>query len=163
MMALAGLILVLAGQPWSAEAAASQARIFQSAQWTTTTHLAAIAAPVVTQLHQRVAARIADHGGAFNPTDVQAGADDARFRLVLAGHSGDHWFVCLEVGGFAHILYLTMFDVTKESARLVLFALGNAKHSESAEGWTVDVTELKNAFREKSLNPVDPTPYLIRE
>jgi len=163
MMACLGLILILAGQPWSEEAAASRVRAFQAAQWATTTHLADVATPVLTQLHARLATRIADHGGAFNPTDVQVGEDVPRVRLVLAGHSGNRWFVCLEVGGVAHALYLTMFEVANESARLVLFALGNAKHSDTPEGWAVEVDELKSAFREKRLAPVDPTPYLLKE
>ena len=163
MIACLGLLLALAGQPWSEDAAASQARSFQSAQWVTTTHMAEVAAPVATQLHARVAARIADHGGAFNPTDVQAGEDVPRVRLVLAGQSGSRWFVCLEVGGVAHALYFTMFEVANESARLVLFALGNVKHSETPEGWSVDVAQLKSAFRDRRLTPVDPTPYLLKE
>jgi hypothetical protein len=142
MMACLGLILMLAGQPWSEEAAASQVRAFQAAQWATTTHLADVATPVLTQLHARLATRIADHGGAFNPTDVQVGEDVPRVRLVLAGHSGNRWFVCLEVGGVA---------------------LGNVKHSDTPEGWAIEVAELKSAFREKRLAPVDPTPYLLKE
>jgi hypothetical protein len=122
-----------------------------------------VAAPVLTQLHARLAEQIADHGGAFNPTDVQVGEDVPRFRLVLAGHSGNRWFVCLEVGGVAHALYVTMFEATKESARLVLFAPGNVKHSETPEGWAVELNELKSAFRERRLAPVDPTPYLLKE
>jgi hypothetical protein len=125
--------------------------------------MAEVAAPVMTHLHARVAARIADHGGAFNPTDVQAAEDVPRVRLVLAGHSGSRWFVCLEVGGVAHALYFTMFDVANESARLVLFALGHVKHAETPQGWSVEVAELKSAFRERRLRPVDPARYLLKE
>lgn len=158
------LVLALAGQPRPEDATASQARFFQEARWTTTTHMADVAEPVVTLLHARVAARIADHGEAFNPTDVRAGDDAPGVRLVLAGHAGKRWFVCLEVGGVAHGLYFTMFEVTGGTARLVLFALGaGVEHSETPQGWEVDLAELKAAFREKRLTAVDPAPYLLKE
>jgi hypothetical protein len=143
---------------------AAQIQAFQSAEWKTTLSLADLPASLLAELHARVAARIADHGQSFNPTDVGMPGEDApRVRLVLSGHSVGRWFVCLEVGGVAHALYFTIFEVKNQSASLVAFAVGSAAHADTPRGWEVTVDALKTALRERRLAPVDPARYLLKD
>ena len=107
-------------------------------------------------------ASVMAHGGPFNPTDVLTGTPLPAARLVLAGHAGDRWFVCLEVGGVAHGLYLVVFRVGEHSAEVRLFASGSAGQRDAPGGWSTAVSELKEALGDGRLAVSDPAKYLPR-
>ena len=149
------------GSAWSGEAALAESKLFRQRSWTFTTHIAEIDSRVLVELKLR-RDPISDHGGPFNPTDVVMGAPLPAARLVLAGHAGDRWFVCLEVGGVAHVLYLAVFRVGEHSAEVCLFASGSAGQRDAPGGWSATVSELKEALRDGRLAVSDPAKYLPR-
>jgi hypothetical protein len=159
---MVGLSLALsAASSWSSEAAVAESKRFQELNWAVTTRLAELDPRVQAELKSR-RDPIADHGAPFNPTDVQAGEQLPAARLVLAGHARDRWFVCLEVGGVAHILYLAMFKVVERSVEVVFVAPGSVGDRDAPGGWAVDVSQLKEALRDGRLRPSDPDQYLPR-
>ncbi len=149
------------GSAWSGEAALAEGKLFQQRSWTSTTHIAEIDSRVLAELKLR-RDPISDHGGPFNPTDEVTGTPLPAARLVLAGHAGDRWFVCLEVGGVAHVLYLVVFRVGEHSADVCLFASGSAAQRDAPGGWSATVSELKEALRDGRLAVSDPVKYLPR-
>jgi hypothetical protein len=159
---LAGLLLALSVQSsWSSEAAIAESKRFQELHWAVTTHLGELDPRVRADLKAR-RDPIADHGAPFNPTDVLAGEPLPAARLVLAGHAGDRWFVCLEVGGVAHVLYLALFKVSERSVELVFVAPGSVGDRDAPGGWAVDVSQLKEALHDGRLRPSDPDQFLPR-
>jgi hypothetical protein len=149
------------GSALSAEAAVAESKLFQQRAWISTTHIAEIDSRVLAELKRR-RDPISDHGGPFNPTDVVAGTPLPAARLVLAGHAGDRWFVCLEVGGVAHGLYLVVFVMGQNSAEVGLFASGSGGQRDAPGGWSATVSELKEALRDRRLAVSDPEKYFPR-
>jgi len=149
------------GLAWSGKAELAESRLFQQRTWISTTHIAEIDSRVLAELKLR-RDPISDHGGPFNPTDEVAGTPLPAARLVLAGHAGDRWFVCLEVGGVAHGLYLVVFRVDEHSVEVCLFATGSAGQRDAIGGWSATVSELKEALRDGRLAVSDPAKYLPR-
>ncbi len=149
------------GSAWSGEAPLAEGKIFQQRSWTSTNHIAELDSRVLAELKLR-RDPISDHGGPFNPTDEVTGTPLPAARLVLAGHAGDRWFVCLEVGGVAHVLYLVVFRVGEHSAEVCLFASGSAGQRDAPGGWSATVSELKEALRDGRLAVSDPAKYLPR-
>ena len=149
------------GSAWSGEAALAESKLFQKRAWISTTLIAEIDSRVLAELKLR-RDPISDHGGSFNPTDVVTGTPLPAARLVLSGHAGDRWFVCLEVGGVAHVLYLVVFRVGEHSAEVCLFASDSAGQRDAPGGWSATVSELKEALRDDRLAVSDPSKYLPR-
>jgi hypothetical protein len=120
---------------------------FMAGDWTEVRRLPDVDAVVLKELGSRIGGTgaMSDAGGPFNPSDVRTGEPTRRF--VLAGRSGDRWFVCYERGGLGHHLVLVIFDTSGFGARPVLLARGDARWPWSR----LTVADLRRALRRHRL------------
>jgi hypothetical protein len=143
------LVIVLAyglaarGQSIDPTAAAPDAlrAHLQSERFTPVAKVAALPIRVRDELRDLFGARtleLADPGTPFQATDVMVTPRLPPRRLTAAGCSPDHCLVYYERGGFAHVHFAVLFEVSSKGTR---FEFGGP-----APGGLADLDAVKNAI-----------------